>query len=102
MSNQADHEKNQLTTNLKESQEGLEKTRGELDAHHARVSRLLGHVSALVTLHDQDDPSKVQTGKLLESEIEVVVLLSYPVALGLLHTITFAAQSMKILLSFQI
>ncbi|KAK4289392.1 hypothetical protein Pmani_037636 [Petrolisthes manimaculis] len=56
---EADHEKTQLTTNLKESQEGLEKTRGELDSHHARVSRLLGHVSALLSLHDQEDPTKV-------------------------------------------
>ncbi|XP_069954503.1 protein bicaudal D [Cherax quadricarinatus] len=56
---EAEHEKNQLTTNLKESQEGLEKTRGELDAQHARVSHLLGHISALVKLHDQENPSQM-------------------------------------------
>lgn len=57
---QAEHEKSQLTTNLKESQEGLEKTRQELDAQHARVSHLLGHISALVKLHDQENPSQVR------------------------------------------
>ncbi|MPC23871.1 Protein bicaudal D [Portunus trituberculatus] len=49
----------QLTTNLKESQEGLEKARGELDAQHARVSHLLGHISALVKLHDQENPNQM-------------------------------------------
>lgn len=57
---QAEHEKSQLTTNLKESQEGLEKTRQELDAQHARVSHLLGHISALVKLHDQENPNQVR------------------------------------------
>ncbi|ROT85023.1 putative protein bicaudal D isoform X2 [Penaeus vannamei] len=56
---EAEHEKSQLTTNLKESQEGLEKTRQELDAQHARVSHLLGHISALVKLHDQENPSQM-------------------------------------------
>ncbi|XP_045623810.2 protein bicaudal D isoform X2 [Procambarus clarkii] len=56
---EAEHEKSQLTTNLKESQEGLEKTRGELDAQHARVSHLLGHISALVKLHDQENPTQM-------------------------------------------
>lgn len=56
---EADHEKTQLTTNLKESQEGLEKARGELDAQHARVSHLLGHISALVKLHDQENPNQM-------------------------------------------
>lgn len=56
---EADHEKSQLTTNLKESQEGLEKARGELDAQHARVSHLLGHISALVKLHEQENPNQM-------------------------------------------
>ncbi|XP_042874742.1 protein bicaudal D-like [Penaeus japonicus] len=56
---EAEHEKSQLTTNLKESQEGLEKTRQELDAQHARVSHLLGHISALVKLHDQENPNQM-------------------------------------------
>ena len=48
-----------MTKNLKENQESLEKTKGELDSQHAKVSQLLGHISALITLHEQEDPNKV-------------------------------------------
>ncbi|XP_076065367.1 microtubule-associated protein Bicaudal D [Oratosquilla oratoria] len=58
---EADHEKQQLTSNLKESQESLEKARGELDSEHARISHLLGHISALIKIHEQECPDEVGT-----------------------------------------
>lgn len=58
---EVESEKGQLTTNLKESQEMLEKARGELDAQHARVSHLIGHISALVRLHDQENPNQMNS-----------------------------------------
>ncbi|KAK7080422.1 Microtubule-associated protein Bicaudal-D [Halocaridina rubra] len=56
---EVESEKSSLTANLKESQEALEKARGEVDAQHARVSHLLGHITALVRIHEQENPNQV-------------------------------------------
>jgi len=56
---ETDHERSSLTMSLKESQEGVEKMKHELEAQHARVSGLIGHITALMKLHDQSSPNKV-------------------------------------------
>ncbi|CAL4063262.1 unnamed protein product, partial [Meganyctiphanes norvegica] len=58
---ETDHERSTLTMSLKESQEGVEKMKHELEAQHARVSGLIGHITALMKLHDQNNPDKVSS-----------------------------------------
>ncbi|KAL7634106.1 UNVERIFIED_CONTAM: hypothetical protein RMT77_015434 [Armadillidium vulgare] len=58
---ESDSEKSQLTMNLKETQEHLEKAKGEIDSQHAKISHLLGHISALIKLHEQDNANQVST-----------------------------------------
>ncbi|MCL4134397.1 UNVERIFIED_CONTAM: hypothetical protein GTU68_025594, partial [Idotea baltica] len=58
---ESEHEKSQLTLNLKETQEHLDKTKGEIDSQHAKISHLLGHISALIQLHEQDNANQVSS-----------------------------------------
>uniref|UniRef100_A0A6A7FXM7 Protein bicaudal D-like n=3 Tax=Hirondellea gigas TaxID=1518452 RepID=A0A6A7FXM7_9CRUS len=53
---EAEHEKGSIGSNLRDSQESLEKARIDLSAQHAKLARLLGHVAALTTLHNSNVP----------------------------------------------
>jgi hypothetical protein len=48
---QLEVEKSSTNSMLSETQEALDKTRAEVSAQHVNITRLIGHVAALQTLH---------------------------------------------------
>lgn len=53
---QAEQEKGLMGSTLRDSQDMLDKARTDVSAQQAKISRLLGHVSALTTLHNTNAP----------------------------------------------